>query len=128
MPTALAAMPRKMLPPPMTMATCTPSAVTSRTSAPTRSRTGGSIPYPWFPASASPESFRTIRRYTGRPSAPVVTRLPSNPEAGEPLDHHALPRLGVGQVDEVLDRRLARGVPDEDLLQQTLVAEELLEL
>ena len=43
-PPVLAAMPRKMLPPPITMASWTPSAVTSRTSAAIRSSTCGSIP------------------------------------------------------------------------------------
>src|SRR5262249_10620243 len=118
-----------MLPPPMTMATCTPSSMTSRISAPTRSRTGGSIPYPWSPASASPESFRTMRRYRGRPAASAaVTGSASDPETGEPLDDHPLARLGVGQVDEVLDLRFAARVLDERLLEQALLGEELLEL
>src|SRR6185295_5879864 len=81
------------------------------------------------PASASPESLRTMRRYTGRPSgAPAVTALASDPEAGEALDDDPLTRLRVGEVDEVLDLGLARGVLDERLLQQALVGEELLEL
>src|SRR5262245_48233402 len=129
MPAALAAMPRKMLPPPITMATWTPSSVTSRISAPTRSSTGGSIPYPWSPASASPESFRTIRRYRGRPAASAAaTGSASDPEAGESLDDHPLARLGVGQVDEVLDLRLPARVLDERLFEQALLGEELLEL
>ena len=40
----LAARPRKMLPPPMTIATCTPRSMTSRTSAPIRTSTAGSTP------------------------------------------------------------------------------------
>src|SRR2546430_11643623 len=40
----------------------------------------------------------------------------------------SLPRLGVHAVDEIPDPRLARRVPDEGLLEQALLAEELLEL
>src|SRR5215470_20222847 len=70
-----------------------------------------------------------MRRYRGRPAASAaVTGSASDPETGEPLDDHPLTRLGVGQVDEVLDLRLAAGVLDERLLEQTLLGEELLEL
>src|SRR6267143_2321172 len=65
----------------------------------------------------------------GRPAAAAAaTRSASDPEAGEPLDHHPLARLGVREVDEILDLRLARAVLDEYLLEQALVGEELLEL
>src|SRR5215470_13128399 len=129
MPAALAAMPLKMLPPPITMATWTPRSMTSRISAPTRSSTGGSIPYPWSPASASPESFRTMRRYRGRPAASAAaTDSASDPEAGKSLDDDPLARLGVGQVDEVLDLRLAARVFNKRLLEQALLGEILLEL
>src|SRR5438445_8382479 len=70
-----------------------------------------------------------MRRYTGRPAAvAAVTGSASDPEAGEPLDHHPLARLGVREIDEILDRRLAAGVLDERLLEQALIGEELLEL
>src|SRR5262249_58909695 len=60
--------------------------------------------------------------------AAAVTGSASDPEAGESLDDHPLARLGVRQVDEVLDLRLAARVLDEHLLEQTLLGEELLEL
>src|SRR5204862_6924634 len=49
-------------------------------------------------------------------------------EPREALDGHALARLGVHAVDDVSDSRLARRVLDEGLLEQALLAEELLEL
>src|SRR6267143_1907728 len=65
----------------------------------------------------------------GRPAAAAAaTGSASDPETGEPLDHHPLTRLGVREVDEILDRRLAAGVLDERLLEQALIGEELLEL
>src|SRR5215468_1548785 len=70
-----------------------------------------------------------MRRYRGRPAASAaVTGSASDPETGEPLDDHPFARLGVGQVDEVLDLRLAARVLDEGLLEQALLGEELLEL
>ena len=61
MPRALAASPRKMLPPPMTTATSTPSRCTSTTSCAIWSATGGSMPYERSPMSASPDSLSRTR-------------------------------------------------------------------
>src|SRR5438128_2965183 len=125
-----------MLPPPMTTATCTlpcsvRMAVTSRSSTAMRLRTSGSMPYPRVPASASPESFRTMRLYAGRPPAPsAATRSArlADLEAREALDHDALAGLGGGCGDEILDLGLPRRVLDERLLEQARLGKELLEL
>src|SRR5512132_4046044 len=120
MPPALAATPRKMLPPPMTMATCTPRTMTSRTSSAMRSSTGGSMPYPWSPASASPESFRTIRRYAGRrrPASAVMLPPLADLKAREALDDDALTRLGVDGVHELPHARFPGRILDIGLLEQ----------
>src|SRR6266850_2177673 len=49
-------------------------------------------------------------------------------ETGEALDDDPLAGLGVHPVDELADLRLAGGVLDERLLEQTLIGEEFLEL
>src|SRR5215475_1370756 len=65
MPAAPGATPRKMLPPPITMATSTPSRVTSAISATIRSITSRLIPYASAPISASPDSLSRMRLYAG---------------------------------------------------------------
>src|SRR5258706_6455967 len=65
MPCALAASPRKMLPPPMTTATSTPSPRTSAISDAIPSSVAGSMPNPDCPMSASPESLSRIRLKRG---------------------------------------------------------------
>src|SRR5438874_1536915 len=65
MPAAPGATPRKMLPPPMTTATCTPSLTTSAISATMRSIVSRLMPYASSPISASPDSLSSIRRYAG---------------------------------------------------------------
>src|SRR6266550_3150498 len=65
MPAAPGATPRKMFPPPMTTAICTPSRTTSPISATMRSMTSRLMPYASSPISASPESLSSTRRYAG---------------------------------------------------------------
>src|SRR5688572_12316954 len=62
MPRALAARPRKMLPPPTTMAISVPSVFAALIWDAMPRTTSGSIPYSCSPMSASPESFRSTRR------------------------------------------------------------------
>src|SRR5947209_3866970 len=58
--------PRKMLPPPITIPTSTPVRWTAASSRAMRLRTGAAIPYPPSPpASASPDSLRTTRLKRG---------------------------------------------------------------
>src|SRR3989338_4697424 len=64
--------PRKMLPPPTTTVTDTPSALTSLICRARSSNTCGSMPKPSLPCNASPLSFRTIRVYFGTPEDPLV--------------------------------------------------------
>src|SRR5262249_37443575 len=70
-----------------------------------------------------------MRRYTGRPAAAAaVTGSASDPESSEPLDDDPFARLGIRQVDEILDPRLAARVLDEGLFEQALLGEKLLQL
>ena len=61
------ATPRQKLPPPTTIATCTPSSLTSRTSFAIRLKTLGEIANSPSPISASPLILSKIRRYAGAP-------------------------------------------------------------
>ena len=63
MPSVEPATPRKMLPPPITIAICTPASTTSFTSAAMRVSVGGWMPYFPSPIRASPESLRRMRLY-----------------------------------------------------------------
>src|SRR5678816_4431260 len=63
MPAVEAETPRKMFPPPITTATCTPAFTTSPISWAMRTSVGGWMPYLPSPMSASPESLRRMRRY-----------------------------------------------------------------
>src|SRR6266566_754976 len=65
MPVAVPVMPRKILPPPMTTASCTPAATTDLISSAMRSMVARSTPYGAEPIRASPESFSSTRRYAG---------------------------------------------------------------
>src|SRR6188768_3898026 len=65
MPAAPGATPRKMLPPPMTMAICTPARRTSPISATILSIVSRSMPYCDSPMSASPDSLTRMRPYAG---------------------------------------------------------------
>src|SRR6185437_13851882 len=65
MPLAAPDMPRKMLPPPITMQICVPARVAGSTSAAMRSTVSTSMPYDCPPINASPEIFSSTRRYFG---------------------------------------------------------------
>src|SRR5690242_19974864 len=122
-------MPRKMFPPPMTTATSTPSRTTSAISSAMRPIVSGSMPYPWPPASASPDSLSRMRRYAAAgPGAAMGGLALAHLEAGEPLHHDALAHLGGRLVHHVLHPGLARRVADERLLHQAGLGVELLEL
>src|SRR6516225_9088625 len=87
MPASASPAPRKMLPPPITRPTWTPSPRTSAISAATRRMIAGSMPYCWLPSNASPLSFKRIRRYAGElcamsPSLPYFHRSPGGLAAG----------------------------------------------
>src|SRR5918999_2879435 len=96
-----------MFPPPTTMATSTPRSVTPLTAsaiAPIRSR---SAPYSSSPMSASPDSFRRMRRKAAcpslpAPSSPIVLLLPDL-EPLEAPDHHVLTGLCRGRRAQLLD-------------------------
>src|SRR5215467_6435375 len=121
MPLAEACTPRKMFPPPITMATSTSRSRTVWISWASRSRTAGSIPYPCSPASASPESFSRTRLNLGFAS---LTDL----EPHEAPDRDLLAGLGAHLGDEVADAELAARVADVGLVHEARVLEELREL
>src|SRR4029079_17634984 len=101
MPFAEAASPRKMLPPPTTIPTCTPRETTSATWPAIWAQKAGSTPYERSPRSASPDSFSRMRRYFGRGS----TEVPVPPSAAISLTSSAVLAEGV-----------AREAPDLDVL------------
>src|SRR5258707_9758527 len=87
MPRADSDTPRKMLPPPTTTATSTPSRAVSAISPATWPRTSVLIPYPWCPISASPEILRRMRLYAGLTIAPATLaprRVVGNRRAEDP--------------------------------------------
>src|SRR5665647_630067 len=65
MPTEPPATPRKMLPPPITMATCTPIFTTSATSSTILTMVARLMPKASSPIRASPDSFSKIRLWAG---------------------------------------------------------------
>src|SRR6202171_6438553 len=113
-----AALPRKMLPPPMTMPTSTCWSRTLLTWRAMVLTVSWSMPKPCSPMRASPLSFRRTRQYLGASAAPVAIaaalglaftggeiargRLP-HPETREPGYDDVLFELNGGLVDEVLD-------------------------
>src|ERR1700737_3690814 len=112
-----AALPRKMLPPPMTMATSTCWSRTLLTWRAMVLTVSWSMPKPCSPMRASPLSFRGRRQYLGAPAAPVprpppglavprgviAPARPPPPETREPGYDDVLFELDGGLVDEVLD-------------------------
>jgi len=66
MPTEPPATPRKMFPPPITTATCTPMFTTSATSSTMRTMVARLMPKASSPISASPDSFNKMRLWAGR--------------------------------------------------------------
>src|SRR5664279_1487828 len=122
MPRVAPTMPRKMLPPPTTIAISTPSSTrASATSSAIRWTTAASMPNEMLvSAKASPESFSTTRRnrlsVIGTPGfASGPTLFLAHLDAGEPAD--------LGLWSELLDE-LAHGelrVPHEALLEEDVV-------
>src|SRR5690606_28995154 len=97
MPCALARAPRQMLPPPTTTAIWTPSSRTRLICSEIIFTTSRSTPKPDSPASASPLSFRTTRRYTG-PFVLIVPPLSQNcfsPPRRFPFRTRANPRVAA---------------------------------
>src|SRR5690606_11701276 len=120
MPCWLACVPRTMLPPPITRPMSTPSPCSDWISSVSRSTTGGEMPKPCSPASASPESFSTTRLYF-RSSAVITRRSLAQLVADEAAHHHVLARLRRGFLHQLADRLLARRVLHEDLVHERLL-------
>src|ERR1700730_16731852 len=136
-----AALPRKILPPPMTMATST---CWSRTLLIWRAMVltvSWSMPKPCSPIRASPLSLRRTRQYLGASAAPVAIEVAlgpaftgghvqdrglAHPEAGEPGDDDVLFELDGGLVDQVFDPLLV--VLGPLLLHKADLGEERVEL
>src|SRR5262245_7877654 len=131
--------PRKMLPPPMTTATSTPSAWTSLISPAIRCTTPASMPKPVSPISASPLSLRRILENTGRgvfSPFPMATCGASSAlrgvecfaenKSGKPADADILAKLADVGRQVVLDRD--RRILYEWLFEQTALGVELLHL
>src|SRR5579871_5677620 len=89
-----------MLPPPGTIASCTPESTTPRTAAAIATTRSGSVPYSRSPISASPESFRRTRENTG----PGMSGLFADHEARETPDHDVLAGRRGDLVRELADR------------------------
>src|SRR5262249_1175154 len=118
MPRSAAALPRQMLPPPMTRPTCTPrSLATCRTSAATRSRTAEEMIPPCSSTSASPLILRRTRRYLSFFGG--TSDLGAQLEAGEAPDPDVLAVARTPLGDQIL-HRLAL-VADVALQQQHLL-------
>src|SRR3954454_20823097 len=75
-PSVAAVTPRKMLPPPMTMAISTPIFCTPQISSAMSERVPGSMPVRRSLMSASPERLRRTRLYLGRPASVMARTLP----------------------------------------------------
>ena len=81
MPVELAAMPRKMLPPPSTIAISTPRPCTSTSSSAIWERVAESMAFWVEPISASPESLSRMRRYFTPGASGSLVSLSAAPEA-----------------------------------------------
>src|SRR3954454_1686691 len=97
MPSAAAAMPRKMLPAPRTIATSMPSSCSALIWSAMRPSVSGSVPKSRSPMRASPESFSRIRLKAG-------TCLLAHGEAREAPDDDVLAGLGRQLGADLLDR------------------------
>src|SRR4051812_30759033 len=97
MPSAAAAMPRKMLPAPRTIATSTSSSCSRLIWSAMRPSVSGSVPNSSGPVRASPESFSRIRLKAGNLSG-------ADREPGEAPDDHVLAGLGRQLGAELFDR------------------------
>src|SRR6516164_313998 len=148
-PAAEATTPRIKFPPPITMATSTPSLPISWTSSAMRAVTLGSTPKPWFPRRASPLSFSSTRLKTGSAISrreqdrgygvqPAVTcdssmrgRLGhtfAHFESREAPDSDVLAKPGDLRCYQVTHRAAAGLVLDEVLVVETIVLKELVHL
>src|ERR1044071_3941062 len=121
MPSVLADRPRKMLPPPRTMPTWTPSACTSFTSCASPARISSAMPCPASPASSSPESLSRMRC-----GFALNASLRAQAEPHESPHDDVLARLRRDLPDQVADRLLV--VLDERLLHEAHLGVELVEL
>src|SRR5437667_2183849 len=121
MPRVLAASPRKMFPPPVTIPTWMPWSCTSRISSASAPITLSSMPWRASPARISPLSLRRMR-WKRAPKGLLL----AEPEAGEAPDLDVLAGLRRGVAHQVADRRLV--VANVGLLEQADLGEELLEL
>src|SRR6266487_795775 len=131
--------PRQMFPPPTTTPTCTPRPTTSFSCPATSLVASLEMPKPWSrETNASPESFRSTRRYTGTPGTASSTRRvpdsradPPGPSpwsltlrsgllaqlvADEPADQDILAHFRGNVLHQVVDA--LRVVADVGLIQQ----------
>src|SRR5579872_2937341 len=92
-----------MLPPPGTIASCTPDSTTPRTAAAIATTRAGSVPYSSRPMRASPDSFSSTRVKTGL----AIERLLADDEPREAADHHVLARGRRDLLLELADRPAA---------------------
>src|SRR2546430_13848912 len=113
--------PRTRFPPPMTIATCTPCAVTSFTSCATKRSTAASRPARPSPERASPLSFSRMRSYLGVRAVVLFSEL----EPGEPPDLNIFAQSGDRLGDDVA--HVPALVPDEWLLQKRHVLDPFLQ-
>src|SRR5215468_7897036 len=133
-----------MLPPPSTTAVSTPRSWTSRISSASRATKSGAMPNFCSPISASPESFRRMRRYAGDVIEPGLcrrlrphanwTRAASGGFLGAPAQTFAELEADEAQVQRPLAGALGDdlsdgllGVLDEGLLDQHGLLVELLD-
>src|SRR5450755_1458663 len=89
-----------MLPPPGTIASCTPDSTTPRTALAIATTRSGSVPYSSRPISASPDSFSRTRLKIGS----LICALFPDDEAREAPDHDVLPRRCGDLVSQLADR------------------------
>src|ERR1700712_3691403 len=101
MPDAAPFMPRKMFPPPTTIATCTPRSTTDLIAAATARTRSGSVPYSSSPSNDSPEGLSRSLLNAGSPD--VIGRQP----IGKPR---------AGASSGLLAHREARETTDDDVL------------
>src|SRR2546422_9704198 len=113
--------PRTSFPPPMTIATCPPCAVTSFTSCATRRSTAASRPARPSPERASPLSFNRMRSYLGVRAVVLFSEL----EPGEPPDLDIFAQSSDRLGDDVA--HVPALVPDEWLLQKRHVLDPFLQ-
>src|SRR5215831_17596050 len=137
-PAAEATTPRMKLPPPITMATCTPCSRISLTSSPRRAATLGSTPKPWVPSRASPLSLSSTRLKTGSGILQTLVLQPrlalllgrlgrslAHLESRKAPNGDVLTKLGNLRSYQLAHRRAARLVLDEVLVVETVLFEEL---